>query len=84
MPVGLCETHGVSQMLRWMLAEGVTEDMKVVDEIVGSDSKVGISILKRSGSSRRTTHVELKVFSSQAYCQLKFVKIIKYPTEDML
>ena len=67
--------RGVSQMWRWMLAEGVIEDMKVVDEIIGSDSKAGISILKRNGSSRRT---------KQAYCQLKHVKIMKYGTEDML
>ena len=67
-----------------MLAEGVTENMKVVDEIIGSDSKAGISILKRKGSSRRTKRIELKVFFLQAYCQLKHVKIMKYGTEDML
>ncbi len=84
MLAGVCEMRGVSQMWHLMSAEGVTEDMKVVDEIVGSDSKAGVRILKRSGSSRRTKHVVLKVFFLQAYCQLKRVKIMLCPTEDML
>jgi hypothetical protein len=53
-----------------MLASGIIEDMKQVDENIGSDSSEGISILKRKGSSRRTKHAELKVFLLQAYCQL--------------
>ncbi len=37
-----------------MLATGVIDDSKVLDEIIGSDSKAGIIILKRSGSSKST------------------------------
>ncbi len=61
---GVCEMRGISQMWRWMLAEGVAEDMKVVEEIIRSDSKAGI--LKRSGSSRRTNHMKLTAFFLQA------------------
>ncbi len=50
MLAGMCDMCGISQMWRWMLAEGVIEDMKVVNEIIGSDSKAGINILKRNGS----------------------------------
>ena len=50
---------------------------KKAEEIIGSDSSAGISILKRNGSSRRTKHVELKVFFLQAYYQLDYVKIMK-------
>ncbi len=48
-------------MWRWMLAEGVIKNMKQYDEITGSDSKAGISILKCKGSSRRAKHIELKI-----------------------
>ncbi len=41
--------RGISQLWRWMLAEGIIVDMKQTDEIVGSDSSAGISILKRNG-----------------------------------
>jgi hypothetical protein len=79
---GVCKMRGISQLWRGMLAGGVIEDMKQCDEITGSDSKAGISIL-RKGSSRRTKHIELKVFFLQAYCQLDYVKITKR-TEEML
>ena len=46
MLAGVCEMCGISQLWRWMLAEGIIEDMKQMDEIVGSDSSAGISILK--------------------------------------
>jgi hypothetical protein len=84
MLAGVCEMRGISQLWRWMLADGIIEDMKQTDEIVGSDSSAGISILKRKESSRRTKHVELKVFFLQAYCRLDYVKIMKVKTEDML
>jgi hypothetical protein len=73
----------ISQMWRWMLADGIIEDMKQMDKIVGSDSSAGISILKRKESSRRTKHVELKVFFLQAYRSLDYVKTIKVKTEGM-
>ncbi len=76
--------RGISQLWRWMLAEGIIEDMKQTDEIVGSDSSAGISILERKGSSRRTKQVELKVFFLQAYCRLDDVKVMMVKTEDML
>ena len=75
--------RGISQLWRWMLVEGIIEDMKQMDEIVGSDSSAAISILKRKGSSRRTKHVELQVFLLQAYCRLDYVKIMKVKSEDM-
>ena len=84
MLAGVCEMRGISQLWRWMLADGIIEDMKQTYEIVGSDSSAGISILKRKESSRRTKRVELKVFFLQAYCRLDYVKIMKVKTEDML
>ena len=67
-----------------MLAKGVIDDMKNAEEIIGSDVSAGISILKRRGSSRRTNHVELKVFFLQAYFQLDYVEMMKCKSEDML
>ena len=84
MLAGVCEMRGISQLWRWMLAKGVIDDMKNAEEIIGSDSSAGISILSTKGSSRRTQHVELKVFFLQAYCQLDYVKIMKCKSEDML
>ena len=52
MLAGVCERRGVSQLWCWMLADGIIEDMKQTDEIVGSDSSAGISILERKESSR--------------------------------
>ena len=66
-----------------MLAEGETDKMTQEEEIIGSDSKAGISILRRRGSTRRTKHIERKVFFLQSYCQRSHVKIMKIPTEDM-
>ncbi len=59
--------RGRSQMWRRMLSVRVIEDMKVVDEIIGSDSKAGLSTLKWNGLSRRKKHTELNVFFLQAY-----------------
>jgi hypothetical protein len=39
MLAGMCEMPGVSQMRRWMLAEVVGQDMKVVGEIIGSTER---------------------------------------------
>ncbi len=80
---GVCEMRGVSQLRPWNLAAGVIENMKHYDEIIGSDSQAGISILKRKGSSRRTKRIELKVLFLQAYCQLDHVQIMKYQSEEM-
>ena len=84
MLAGVCEMRGISQLWRWMLAKGVIDDMKNAEEIIGSDSSAGISILKRRGSSRRTKDVELKAFFLQAYCELNYMKIMKCQSEDML
>ncbi len=62
MLAGVCRMCGVNQTWRWILAaKGVIDDVKAVDEIIGSDSKAGINILTQSGSSRRTKHMKLKV-----------------------
>ena len=51
---GVCEMIGVGHLCRWMIAEGDINKMIQQEEIIGSDSKVGISILRRRGSTRRT------------------------------
>ncbi len=50
MLAGVFDMRGISQLWRWMLAGGIAEGTKQVDEITGSDSSAGISILKRKGS----------------------------------
>ena len=74
---------GIGYLWRWMLAKGDINKMTQEEEIIGSDSKAGISILRSRGSTRKTKHIELKVFFLQSYCQRSHVKIMKIPKEDM-
>jgi hypothetical protein len=84
MLAGVCETRGIKQLWKWMLAKRIIDDLKDAEDIIGSDSSAGISILKSRGLSRRTKHVELKVFFLQAFHQLDYVKIRKCKSEDIL
>ena len=66
------------------MAAGDHDAMQRHEEIVGSDSAVALSILRRKGATRRTKHVELKAFFLQNYVQQDHVKTIKIATEAML
>ena len=81
---GTCELRGVSMMWSWLMAGGIMKDVEIHEEIVGSDSTVALSILRRKGATRRTKHVEMKAFFLQNYCQQAHVKLLKIATENML
>ena len=77
---------GLRQQWNWLLKFGCSaeETRETTQQILCCDSSAALGMLKRKGSTRKTRHIELKVFFLQQWSARPEVRLVQVETSEML
>ena len=83
---GACECMSLRQQWNWLLKFGCSaeETSETTQQILCCDSTAAVGMIKRKGSTRKTRHIELKVFFLQQWSARPEVRLVQVGTSEML